>query len=644
MWRVLVVEDSADDVVLLARELKKQSKPATFERVETAPDMRRALTEQRFDIIVSDYSMPEFSALEALAVARELAPDLPFIIVSGTIGEETAVAALRAGAHDFMIKGNLSRLVPAMEREIREAAERLARRRAEEAVQASELRFQALIENALDIIAVIDADGNVRLASPSLQRLLGYDPQRTLGRSLFEPVHADDQQRLRRMLDTVMQRPGTVSSTQLRYRHRKTGAWLTLELHCKNVLDQPEVGGIVVNARDVTTRVEAEGALRRALAELRATQRQVVQQERLRALGEMASGVAHDFNNSLSAIIGFTENILMYPDDLADQARTLETIRTINTVAQDAASVVSRLGLFYRSRDDSEAFAPLDLKTLIEQSVAITSPRWNHQARAVGAAIRVETEFETLPPVAGLEGELRQVLTNLIFNATDAMPEGGVLTIRTLARPPHAVIEVSDSGIGMSDEVLSRCLEPFFTTKGSCGTGLGLAMVYGVISRHQGHIEVQSRVGEGTTFRLYLPLSESSAGAGAASTRSDDSRPLHVLVVEEEPLIRQVLGDYLNSDGHCIEFADDGAQTIEKLEQGDIDIVLTSHTLPGVGGEQLAARIKQERPHLPVVLVTGFAHEAAGNDSSVDALLHKPFTLASLRQALISAIDRHATI
>jgi PAS domain S-box-containing protein len=642
--RLLLVEDMEDDEILLLRSLRKSGYQVEHQRVECAEEMRRALESHDWDLIISDYNLPQFSALAALEVYHQVGKDLPFLIVSGTVGEETAVTALRSGAHDFLIKGKYSRLGPAIERELKEAGERRARRQAEFALLESQRRFRSLIENSLDIITVIGVDGRITYASPSLQTVLGYDPERALGKALEEFAHPADRELIRSVLAELLRCDGESRTVEFRLKDCH-GSWLVLEAIGKSMVNDPVVGGIVVNSRDVTQRKAAESRLKAANEELRAAQQQLVRRERLTALGEMASGIAHDFNNALSSILGFSEALLMYPDILEDHEQTLELVRMINVSAQDGAQVVERLGEFYRTRERPEDLELLDLNMIVDQAVRLTQPRWKGQARSAGVQIEVAIEPGQIPKAHANAAELRQALTNLIFNATDAMPEGGRLTLRTLPRPEsdEVCLEISDTGTGMSEATRSRCLEPFFTTKGQKGTGMGLAMVYGIIRRHSGMIEVDSKLGEGTTFRIILPVQ------GPAPQEQDDvavapeleNAALRVLVVEEEPFVRTVVTTFLASDGHESELANSGRAALEKIRENlqaetPYNVIIAARSTPEISGEQLALAAKELVPHTPVILMSGVNDGAAL--SGVDVMVTKPFTLETFRRALAQAV------
>lgn len=645
---LLLVEDSEDDEFLLLRALKKSGYQVRHQRVQSAEEMRVALGAEPWDLVISDYNLPQFSALDALNVYHDVASDLPFLIVSGTVGEETAVTALRSGAHDFLIKGKYSRLGPAIERELKEAGERRARRDAEKALTESQRRFRSLIENSLDIITVVGLDGCITYVSPSIKRVLGYEPEGALGKSLEELAHPNDRELIRSVMAELLESDGASRTVEFRLKDAQ-GSWLVLEAIGKSMVSDSVVGGIVVNSRDITQRKAAESRLKAANDELRQAQQQLIRRERLTALGEMASGIAHDFNNALSSILGFSEALLMYPDILDDHEQTLELIRMINVSAQDGAQVVERLGEFYRTKERPEDLESLDLNMIVDQAVRLTQPRWKGQARSAGVQIEVAIEPGDIPKAHANAAELRQALTNLIFNASDAMPDGGQLTLRTESRPEsgEVCVEISDSGTGMSEETRSRCLEPFYTTKGQKGTGMGLAMVYGIIRRHSGLIEVDSKLGEGTTFRIVLPTKGPSPEDQIDQQAAPDleSAALRVLVVEQEPFVRTVVTTFLASDGHEAELAADGRIALEKMRENleretPYNLVIAARSTPEMSGEQLALAAKELAPQTPVILMSGVNDGAAL--ACVDVMVTKPFTLETFRRALSQAMETGA--
>ncbi len=380
--------------------------------------------------------------------------------------------------------------------------------------------------------------------------------------------------------------------------------------------------------------------LQAALTDLKAAQQHVIQQERLRALGEMASGIAHDFNNALVPVLGFCELLLLSPRVLDDKVKAKRYLETIQTAAKDAASVVGRLREFYRPDKNDRDFAPVSLKRIAEQAVTLTRPRWKDQAQAAGATVQIVLELEPVPNVSGEESALREVLTNLIFNAVDAMPQGGTITLRTRCTGDCAVLEVADTGSGMTEEVRKRCLDPFFSTKGERGTGLGLSMVFGIIQRHSGSLELRSQLGVGTTFIITLPLQESSAPGAVAQPAARAIPALRVLVVDDEAPIRDTLAAILTADGHDVSLANDGAAGLRQFSEGGFDLVLTDKAMPGMSGDQMATAIKRLSPKTPIVLLTGFGlfHDKS-EFPDVDVLASKPIRIPILRDAIASALQ-----
>ena len=647
--RVLIVEDSEDDCLLLKNELARGGYAVTYRRVETAEGMIAALAEEHWDIVISDHRMPQFSSLAALKLCKERACNIPFIVVSGSIGEELAVGAMKAGAHDYIMKDNLTRLVPAVERELREAESRRQLRSAEETLEQCRRRTDSILEAAGEGICGLDANGVINFINPRGAKLIGWEAGELIGKPLHETVHHSRVDRTPFPKEDcplcATLRDGLAHWMDDEVFWRKDGSVVPIEYACMPMHEGDRIVGAVLTFQDITERKDAESALREAnrrlecsLVELRRTQQQIVGQERLQALGRMASGVAHDFNNTLSKILGFTELLLTSPEKLHSTETACDHLRMINTAAQDAARVVRRLHEFYRPRRDTELFKVINLNAILEQSISLTEPKWRHEAQAKGVSIQIRTELQ--PKVSAFvdESELREVLTNLIFNAVDAMPQGGTITIRTSTDAEQAILEISDTGKGMTEEVRRHCFEPFFTTKGDAGTGLGLASAYGIIQRHRGEIQIRSEVGEGATFTIRLPA---CSGQHEKPPKTETpvilkNHPLRVLVVEDEPMVRGIEVEYLVSDGHAVETAADGCEGLSKFRSGKFDLVLVDRAMPEVNGDQLTEAIKELDPDMPVILVTGFT-EALGKGQKqgrADLILSKPFSHASLCNAV----------
>ena len=374
--------------------------------------------------------------------------------------------------------------------------------------------------------------------------------------------------------------------------------------------------------------------------ELRETQQQIISQERLRAFGEMAGGIVHDFNNTLMSVIGYSELLLHDEEQLADIPTTRRFLEIINTAGQDASHVISRLRDFYRPREAIDLFARVDMNEIIEQCVPLTQPKWKDYALAEGRKIVVTLDLGKVPAILGNASDLREIATNLVFNAVDAMPQGGTITLRSSADAAEVIFEVIDTGAGMTQEVRQRCLEPFFSTKGEKGTGLGLSMVFGIVSRHEGTVEIDSEEGKGTTFRVRLPA-QITAQNLAAEDDFDLGRSLHVLVVDDEPIARDVIARYLVTDGHRVVTAINGHEAIELMKVNRFDLLITDHSMPGMNGEQLAAAVRQMRVGIGIVLVTGFGESRVDSSElqgDIDLVMRKPVPRRELRRALVSVL------
>jgi len=379
------------------------------------------------------------------------------------------------------------------------------------------------------------------------------------------------------------------------------------------------------------------GQLAAALDQLRASQDQVIRRERMHALGRMANGIAHDFNNTLAPIVGFSELLLLKPELSSDSVRLRSYLEMIYHAARDAAKVVSRLREFYRHRDSAESLTPIIVNELVQQVVSFTQPRWKDEALAAGVTIEMRLELGNVPTIVGNESELREALVNLIFNAADAIERKGRITIRTEVHGRWAVITVSDNGAGMTEEVRARCLEPFFTTKGEQGSGLGLGSVYGIVQRHEGELDIKSEAGRGTSVAMSVPLERGSRAPSAPKAPAQPARPLRLLVVEDEPLVREVLTVYLAEDHHQVTLATNGREALDLFKPGAFDLVLTDRAMPELNGDQLAAEIQKIAPKQPLVLLTGYGdlmNDSGELPPGVNLIVGKPFTLNSLREAI----------
>jgi len=390
--------------------------------------------------------------------------------------------------------------------------------------------------------------------------------------------------------------------------------------------------------------------LQRAYDELRQTQQAVMQEERLRALGQMASGIAHDINNALCPIVVYADLLLQSETHLGENS--LKHLQNIKMAGEDIAHIVSRMREFYRRREEMDSLLPVDLNRLAHQVVELTRPLWRDIPQARGTMVELRTDLEeNLPKIAANECEVREALTNLILNAIDAMPRGGRLTMRSRSSgwtqsqgagrcASHVVLEISDTGVGMDEDTRKRCLEPFFSTKGKRGTGLGLAMVYGIMTRHEGAIEIESALGRGTTMRLVFPIREIPSSTASPKTLAP-LPALRVLCVDDEPLLREMLQQLLEHGGHTVELADGGPAGLALFraarQRGQpFDVVITDLGMPYLDGRQLAKTMKREAP-TPIIMLTGWGtlmKEDGDLPAQVDGVLSKPPKITELYEML----------
>jgi signal transduction histidine kinase len=385
-------------------------------------------------------------------------------------------------------------------------------------------------------------------------------------------------------------------------------------------------------------------SLQRAYDDLKQTQQAVLEQERLRAIGQMASGIAHDINNAISPVAVYTQSLIEREPDLPPNVR--DYLELVGRVVKDIAATVARMRDFYRAGDDDAEFEPVSLNELVPQVVELTRARWSDMPQQRGAVIKVSTEFEAdLPPVMGNASELREAMTNLIFNAVDAMPGGGTITIRTetlsaAGGEPHIRLEIGDTGAGMDEETRSRCLEAFFTTKGERGTGLGLAMVQSAAQRHKAHLDIDSAPGAGTRMRLDFSAAKTARVGKTPLPARREARRLRLLLIDDDPSVLNSTAVVLRLGGHAITAADGGQAGIDALrsalDAGErFDAIVTDLGMPYVDGNQVALAAKELFPDTPIVLLTGWGRRmATGSEAPphIDFVLPKPLDLNELRE------------
>jgi len=419
---------------------------------------------------------------------------------------------------------------------------------------------------------------------------------------------------------------------------------------CAGFVRDGDKGAIVLVLRDISDARKTEQDLRnanvllsKALTDLKRTQERVIQSERLNAVGQMASGIAHDFNNLLMPILGFSEILIKRPQIMDDKVEAVSMLNDIHAAAKDATEIIRRLRDFYRQPEPT-GWARVDLNKVAESVVVLTQPRWRGVARSRGICIDIQQKLQDIPHVQANESQVREALTNLMLNAIDAMTKAGMITISTRSDEHWATVTVEDTGEGMSLDVQRKVFEPFFTTKGVNGTGMGLAVTYGIVRQHGGKVEFRSELGKGTSFDLHFALKRNG---GSESDKVEKgkihSAALRVLCVDDDPWSRDVMNHFLSAEGHSVVVAESGTAGVAAFKKDQFDLVILDRAMPDMSGDDVAKIIKKVQPDIAVLLVTGFGEimrNAGESPEGVDAILSKPVSLEDLNRAIAQVMEK----
>jgi len=630
--RVLMVEDDENDAVLVRRELDRLSPRPEVQHVRTEPAFVAALQGLAPHAILCDHNIPGFSGWRALELARAALPDVPFILVTGSLDEETAVAYLKGGAADYILKDRVVRLGPAL-------LEALERARQREALRRHERLLRQIIDANPSLIFVKDWDGRFVLVNQATAEIYGTTVDSLVGKTDadFNPNAEEVAHFLRDDREVISSgQPKLVSEEQVTNPITKQTRWFqTIKVPLR--LPDQEKSTMLGVATEITERKRLE--------------EQLLQSQKMEAVGQLAGGVAHDFNNILTAIVGYTDLLAV---EFGANSRQLEDLEEIRKAARRAAALTRQLLAFSR-------------KQVLEPRVIDLNSVVMNLEKMLRSLISANVALETaLAPDLGAAradpNQLEQVIMNLAINARDAMPEGGTLTIETgnatldenyaaqhVAVVPgsYVMLAVTDTGSGMSEETKARIFEPFFTTKPpGRGTGLGLSTVYGIVKQSGGNIWLYSEPGKGTTFKVYLPTVEALPAdigkvAPAEAVRHGGGT---VLVVEDDEQLRRLTHRALAAHGYTVLEADRGrvALDIARRHKGMIDLLLTDIVMPDTDGRKLADTLRAARPGLRVLYMSGYPAGAIASHGMLEsgvAYLAKPFTTDAITRKVREVLE-----
>jgi len=635
--RLLIVEHEQADVDLCCRELHKAGLVFEADTVATREEFASKLRQQSFDVVLADYRLPGWNGMDALALIKELRLDIPLILVTGTLGDGLAVECIKQGITDYVLKDQLAHLPMAIQRAQEEKKVREAERRAVLALRASEARYRGLVENATYGIYWVTLQGELLAANPALIHMLGYDSaDEFLALKHSQLLYRDTEAR-KTLLDRYQSERHVDAIVEWK---RKDGKFISVRLNGRRARDSEQNSECMeVIVEDITERLALE--------------KQLVQAQKFEAIGQLAGGISHDFNNMIGAIIGWADLGMEETDPASRLHRHFQKMRQ----QADRAAALTRQLLAFARRQILEP-RNMDLNQAIPETLSLLE-------KVIGGNIEVKSNLaHDLAVVCADPTQVEQIVMNLCINARDAMPNGGSLAIQTCnatfdddycltqpyARPGHySMLSVSDSGTGMDAATLDRIFEPFFTTKDQGkGTGLGLATVYGIVRQHGGFIHVYSELNVGTIFRVYLPV---STQAPKKTERIQDSSPVRggtetILVAEDHEGLREVARETLTKFGYRVILAADGEQAVNEylLHHNEIDIILMDVVLPKFSGPEAYARIRESGAEVPVIFATGYSADIAllerARQQSLP-MLQKPYSPRDLARKVRDTLDQH---
>ena len=638
--KILVVEDSRDDAELLIYAVKQAGYDPTFARVQNVQTMRAELDRQSWDLVISDYVIPGFGGMAALKVLQDSGHEIPFLIVSGKIGEDVAVEALHSGANDYLLKDRLTRLGPAIDRALKEASQKRKRTQAEQALRESEERYRRLVESCPDAM-FIASDNTIVFANPAAVTLLGArSPVDLIGKALLDFIDPNFRdlvaEHLRQALEGL---DGPLLEEKML---RTDGTAVLIEAIARRINYHGEPA-VQVLCRDISSRKHFE--------------LQLLNSQKMEAIARLAGGVANDFNNLLTVITGYSGLIR---SGLPTEHPLQKDVQQVIQSTERAIGLTNQLLAI--SRKDVAAPETLNLNIVLDQMMPLIR-------RLMGDTIETVSNLsDVVCPIRADRGQLETLIINLAVHARDSMLHGGSFTLTSetlkLDKPLHnqvhlrageyVLLTIADTGLGLTEEYQEHLFEPFFgTTQPGKNTGLGLATVYAIVKQHGGQISCLSEVGKGSTFKIYFPATKTITRQATPPPQVvPNGKPAVILLAEDEEVLREFANLILRKHGFHVLAARDGIEALKVAEQyqGSLDVLFTDVVMPRMGGTELFKRFTEKHPNIPVIFTSGYPRtilmESGLEDREDYEFLQKPYTTQMLVEKIreVISVQRSAKI
>ncbi len=618
---VLIVEDDEGLARLIAKRLKNTGFDVAV--VNNGAQAVDWVVNNPVNLMLLDYKLPDMSARRIVEAVEERKLEIPFIVMTGHGDEKLAVEMMKTGAKDYIVKeGGFLELLPSVVKWVFEELKReneLAQ--ANNALKESEEKYRAFVDNALVGVYKANLKGDILFANKALSRI-------------FEHKSPEEM-----MVDNVLQTPENKKNwNTLIDKLKKKGEVQNFEVKVVTRTGKTKIiilSGSLVG--DVLTGMIMD------VTEEREFEKRLLQSEKLKAMGVMAAGIAHDFNNVLAIINGYAQ---LLQSGCAGNEEMLNGLRTICRAVKDGTETVRRMSEFNRMEKDTYKFVSVNMVEMVKQAVDFSKPKWKDLAHARGATYNLDLEgLNSVPDVLGKPSELREVITNMINNAIDAMPGGGRIAFRTWNEDNTVCASISDSGSGMSKETRMRIFDPFYSTKGVEGSGLGMSVVYGIIGKHGGRIDLESQTGKGTIFIIRLPVATETIQAEASSEPVNNinvkAKNYRILVVDDVKEISDMLYMFLNRQGYNVDSVESGAEAIKLLEKESYDLLLCDLGMPEVSGWDMIRAVESLDIKPKVGLITGWVdmlESLKNEDMGVDFVVSKPIDFSILSERIKKAL------